>query len=205
MVKFFNHGIKICKQIMTKEDIRIVYKKKRRALSAAKKSKLEDLMLIHFQRLPIDLKNTIMTYAPIEVQNEFDPSLIEEYCDFRIEDALFIYPVVNRETDTMKSFIVPDGTFFEQNMYGISEPVGGIKIFPEHIKMMFVPLLAFDVHGNRVGYGKGYYDKFIKLCDQSMIKIGFSFFEPVVIDDVSARDEKLDFCITPEGIYEFLK
>jgi 5-formyltetrahydrofolate cyclo-ligase len=188
---------------MTKEEIRILYKKKRRSISAAEKDKLEDLMLIQFQRLPIGIKNSIMSYAPIEAQNEFDPSLIEEYCDFKIEDALFIYPVVNRETDTMKSFIVPDGTLFEKNMYGIDEPVGGVRIYPEDIKMMFVPLLAFDTNGNRVGYGKGYYDKFIKLCDPSMIKIGFSFFEPVVIDDVSAMDEKLDFCITPERIYEF--
>ncbi len=188
---------------MSKEEIRILYKQKRRSLSAAKKNKLEDLMLIQFQRLPIEIKNTIMTYAPIEVQNEYDPWLIEEYCDFKIEDALFIYPVVNKETDVMKSFIVPEGTFFEKNMYGIDEPVGGIRIFPEHIKMMFVPLLAFDTKGNRVGYGKGYYDKFIKLCNPDMIKIGFSFFDPVVIDDVSAMDEKLDFCITPEGIYEF--
>jgi 5-formyltetrahydrofolate cyclo-ligase len=188
---------------MTKEEIRITYKKKRRSLSASEKSKLEDLMLIQFQRLPIEIKNSIMSYAPIEVQNEFDPELILDYCDFKVENLIFIFPKIDTDTDTMKSYILHEGSFFEKNRYGIAEPVGGIIIFPEDIKMMFVPLLAFDVSGNRVGYGKGYYDKFIKLCDPSMIKIGFSFFEPVVIDDVSAMDEKLDFCITPERIYEF--
>lgn len=188
---------------MKKEEIRILYKQKRRSISAPEKNKLEDLMLIQFQRLPIELKNSIMSYAPIEVQNEFDPELILDYCDFKVEKLIFIFPRIDTETDTMKGYILHEGSFFEKSRYGIAEPFGGIKIFPEDIGMMFVPLLAFDTNGNRVGYGKGYYDKFIKLCDPSMIKIGFSFFEPVVIDDVSAMDEKLDFCITPERIYEF--
>jgi 5-formyltetrahydrofolate cyclo-ligase len=188
---------------MTKEEIRILYKQKRRGIGVAEKNKLEDLMLIQFQRLPIEIKNSIMSYAPIEVQNEFNPELILDYCNFKVENLIAIFPKIDTETDTMKSYIIHEGSFFEKNRYGISEPVGGIRIFPEDIKMMFVPLLAFDTNGNRVGYGKGYYDKFIKLCAPSMIKIGFSFFDPVVIDDVSAIDEKLDFCITPERIYEF--
>jgi 5-formyltetrahydrofolate cyclo-ligase len=188
---------------MTKEEIRILYKKNRRSLTAAEKNKLEDLMLIQFQRLPIKLGFSIMTYAPIDVQKEYDPYLVEEYCIFRNENTALSYPIVNSQTETMQAFIVDDDTFFEKNMYGVDEPVGGIKILPADIGVMFVPLLAFDEKGNRVGYGKGYYDKFIKLCNPSMIKIGFSFFEPVVIDDVNAMDEKLDFCITPERIYEF--
>ena len=43
--------------------------------------------------------------------------------------------------------------------------------------MVFVPLLAFDKAGNRVGYGKGFYDLFLSECRQDVIKVGLSFFE----------------------------
>ncbi len=188
---------------MTKEEIRIKYKYLRRKISKADKERLEDLMLIQFQRLPINIKLCLMTYAPIEVQNEYNPFLVEEYCLLKKENLALVYPIVDFATDTLKSYIVPEGTEFEQNIYGIDEPVGGIRIFPEDIDMMLVPLLAFDTIGNRVGYGKGYYDKFISTCNPSMIKIGFSFFDPIEIEDANFMDEKLDFCITPEKIYEF--
>jgi 5-formyltetrahydrofolate cyclo-ligase len=67
-----------------------------------------------------------------------------------------------------------------------------------------VPLLAYDKHGNRVGYGKGFYDNFLSKCKPETIKIGLSFFPPEdKIDDVSENDVNLDFCVTPEGIISF--
>jgi 5-formyltetrahydrofolate cyclo-ligase len=188
---------------MTKAEVRIEYKHKRRKLAANEKDKLEDLILIHFQRLPIFDKHCVMSYSPIQVQNEYDTILPEEYFIFRKENVAIAYPIINRETDTMVSYIVADGTEFELNEYGIAEPVGGVKLNPKDISVMFVPLIAFDKNGYRVGYGKGYYDKFIKLCNPNMIKIGFSFFEPVEIDDINEYDQKLNYCITPEKIYEF--
>ncbi len=188
---------------MTKAEIRVAYKYKRRKIAKPEKERLEDLMLIQFQRLPIEFKSSLMTYAPIEVQNEYDPFLVEEYSLLKSEHLALVFPIVDFKSETLKAYIVPEDTEFEQNIYGIDEPVGGILISPEHIDMMLVPLLAFDVNGNRVGYGKGYYDKYIELCNPNMVKIGFSFFAPVLIDDAQFFDQKLDFCITPEKIYAF--
>jgi 5-formyltetrahydrofolate cyclo-ligase len=79
-----------------------------------------------------------------------------------------------------------------------------MDMFPEEIDLVFVPLLCVDKKGNRVGYGKGYYDKFLKECRRDIIKIGFSYFEPVEkIDDVNRYDVKLNYCITPESFYSF--
>ncbi len=188
---------------MNKREIRILYKQMRRKISEAEKDKLEDLILIYFQKLPIFENFSIMSYAPIGVQNEFDPYLLEEYCFFRNENTTFSYPIINKNTDTMDSFIVSDETEFELNEYGIAEPVGGIKIRPVDIQVILMPLLAFDESGYRVGYGKGYYDKFIKLCSPNVIKVGFSFFDAIDIDDVNDLDEKMNYCITPNRIYEF--
>ncbi|MBU3714597.1 MAG: 5-formyltetrahydrofolate cyclo-ligase, partial [Ferruginibacter sp.] len=61
--------------------------------------------------------------------------------------------------------------------------------------------------GYRVGYGKGYYDRFIKkYCIENVLKIGFSFFEPIdEIADIHEHDVCMDYCITPETIYSFDK
>jgi 5-formyltetrahydrofolate cyclo-ligase len=188
---------------MTKESIRKEYKQKRRKISASEKDKLEDLMLIQFQKLKLPQGPSLMSYLPIEVQNEYDPWLVEEYHTIMNPETAMVYPIVNPKEETMRAVIVFDENEYEENEYGVLEPIGGIRIDPEHIFIMFVPLLAFDVKGNRVGYGKGYYDKYIATCSPTMIKIGFSFFDPVEIDDVHATDKKLNYCITPNTIFKF--
>ena len=70
--------------------------------------------------------------------------------------------------------------------------------------MVFVPLLAFDEKGNRVGYGKGFYDKFLANCKPETIKIGLSFFEAEdKIKEISENDMQLNYCVTPNKIYSF--
>ena len=70
--------------------------------------------------------------------------------------------------------------------------------------MVFVPLLVFDQHGHRVGYGKGYYDRFLDQCSESTLKVGLTFFDPVTkIEDIETHDISLDFALTPERIYAF--
>ncbi|MEY3642146.1 MAG: hypothetical protein RLZZ149_74, partial [Pseudomonadota bacterium] len=101
-------------------------------------------------------------------------------------------------------YISDDTTEFYLNQYGIPEPMGGIEIKAGQIDAAIIPLLAFDNIGNRVGYGKGYYDRFLANCRADVLKIGLSFFPPVSsIDDIENFDKKLDFCITPERVYAF--
>ena len=104
----------------------------------------------------------------------------------------------------IKSVVVHDETIFKTNGYGIEEPIDGIDMIPTEIDLVIVPLIAFDKMGNRVGYGKGYYDRFLKRCRKDCMKIGFSYFEPVEeIEDVNKLDVKLDIAITPDNIYQF--
>jgi 5-formyltetrahydrofolate cyclo-ligase len=188
---------------MTKAGIRTLYKQKRNDLSAAAKERLEDLMLIQFQSLHINIPDMVMTYSPIKALNEYNPVLIEEYCFFKNPTATLIYPVADFKSNSLKPFAVKEDTFFEINEFEIEEPIDGEEILPTTIELMIVPLLSFDEKGNRVGYGKGFYDKLIQECSSTLLKIGFSFFNPEIIDDVNNLDKKLDFCITPECIYEF--
>jgi 5-formyltetrahydrofolate cyclo-ligase len=76
----------------------------------------------------------------------------------------------------------------------------------EKIDAIIVPLLCFDARGFRVGYGKGFYDKFLSECRTDCLKIGFSYFAPVAeISDAQDFDVKLDYCITPEEIFDWRK
>lgn len=193
---------------MNKAALRTLYKQKRLALasSVGEKNKLDDLLLIQFQRLVIDMPSSIMTYSPIEKLGEFDPILITDYCYFKHPNQTLIYPVVgiNDGTNSMSAVIVEEDTLFTTNSLGIDEPIDGEAVSPADIDCVLVPLLCFDQQGNRVGYGKGYYDRFLKLCSKHCIKIGFSYFEPIdAIDDCDKNDIKIDYCITPERTFAF--
>ena len=115
-------------------------------------------------------------------------------------------PVIPKIVDDnrLEHFLLNDQTLLKNNRWGIPEPLGGITINPKQIEVVFVPLLVFDQHGHRVGYGKGYYDRFLDQCSESTLKVGLTFFDPVTkIEDIETHDISLDFALTPERIYAF--
>ncbi len=90
------------------------------------------------------------------------------------------------------------------NRWGIPEPQGGTIIPEEKIDLVLIPLLIFDRQGHRVGYGKGYYDRFLAGCRPDTLKVGLSLFSPIDrIADINKQDIKLDYCITPQGVINF--
>ena len=115
-------------------------------------------------------------------------------------------PVIPKIVDDnrLEHFLLNDQTPLKNNRWGIPEPLSGITINPEQIEVVFVPLLVFDQQGHRVGYGKGYYDRFLDQCSESTLKVGLTFFDPVTkIEDIETHDISLDFALTPEQIYAF--
>jgi 5-formyltetrahydrofolate cyclo-ligase len=191
---------------MLKSEIRKLYKAKRQLLSAPEKEKMDDLILIQFQRLPIHIPSLIMSYSPIEKLSEFDPQLITDYCFFKNRDIKLLYPVMVNDYDQfeMHAVVVENYTYFETNQYGIDEPMNGQPVPAVDIDLFILPLLSFDKNGNRVGYGKGYYDRFLSKSSSKSIKIGISYFDAVdTIEDVNPYDIRLDYCITPEQIFTF--
>lgn len=107
------------------------------------------------------------------------------------------------ETSTMRHFLLTDNTLIKVNTWGIPEPQGGITIEPSQLDVVFVPLLAFDTKGNRLGYGKGFYDRFLSACKPDCLKIGLSFFEAETKLPVAHNDVKLTHCVTPNKTYRF--
>lgn len=189
---------------MTKEEIRRHYKEKRRKLGVTELEKMSDLMLIQFQNLRLSVPDVIMSYSALVTVNEFDPINILEYCKFKNPAVLVCYPVINEEESGLTAISITPDTAFMENKYSIEEPVAGDRMNPHALDMVLIPLLSFDVNGNRVGYGKGYYDRFLKHCRKDVIKVGFSFFEAhESFEDKHDHDIPLDYCVTPQLSYSF--
>ena len=189
---------------MTKKELRVLYREKRRQLSQLELSRLDDLLLIRFQQQPLGDIQAVLTYWPIQEKWEVNVQLMVDYLLFRLPGLQLSFPVIDNQEYTFRAILVDDDTTYRKNSYGIAEPISGQEIPVEEIDLVLVPLLAFDKKGFRVGYGKGFYDRFLKTCRGDVLKIGFSYFEPEeVIDDINEFDVPLNICITPNNIYEF--
>lgn len=188
---------------MTKKELRDIYKEKRLVLSAKERSMLDDLLLIQFQRLSFEDVQVVLSFWPMEERAEMNTHLFTRYLSHLIPGLKVSYPVTDPSSNKMKAVLVDDDTVLEENNYGITEPVNGTEISPAEIDLVLVPLFAFDEKGYRVGYGKGYYDRYLKQCDRAIV-VGLSYFDAVdTISDTDEYDVPLNYCVTPGNLYEF--
>ena len=189
---------------MTKNELRVVYQNKRNAISDIDKLKMDDLLLIQFQKFDLSEIHSLLSYWPIDNYSEPNVELMARYIRMLLPEIQIAYPVIEPKDLSMKAILSDDNTNFTSNTLGIFEPEAGAEILAQDLDLIFVPLLAFDQYGYRVGFGKGYYDRFLTNCKAETVKIGFSYFEPVEqITDTNQFDVPLNYCITPQHIYEF--
>lgn len=194
---------------MNKKDLRKKYKELRNQLtedtiidkSLAIANRMLQLNVLPDGRQVWD-KTYYHLFLTIEEQREIDTEFILQILAGK--DKEIVVSKSDFETFEMTHFLLTDNTKFRTNSYHIPEPINGLEVAVEKIEVVFVPLLAFDLNGHRVGYGKGFYDKFLSKCTENVIKIGLSFFEAEeVISDATENDVKLDFCVTPNKNYTF--
>jgi 5-formyltetrahydrofolate cyclo-ligase len=189
---------------MKKGAIRKLYREKRMELSEQERTKLDDLLLILFQSAELPFIHSLLSYWPIEENNEPDTHLFTEFLRFRNSELKVCYPVADFTTGTMQAVATDIDTTFTKQDLNIYEPRDGAEVDIEIIDLVFVPLLAFDEKGYRVGYGRGFYDKYLAGCRSDCIKVGFCYFDPIpLIEDRDQFDVPLDLCITPRNIYVF--
>lgn len=143
-------------------------------------------------------------FLPIEKQNEVDTLSIVQEMWIRMPKVKIVISKSNFDTMEMDSYLYTKGTILKENKWGIPEPVEAELFNEQDIDMVLVPLVAFDNEGHRVGYGKGFYDRFLKKCRPDTIKVGMSLEPPVEkITDTSEHDVMLDYCVTPREVYHF--
>ena len=185
---------------LTKLALRRSFLKKRHALSDKEHEDMSFAIANNCLKLPIWHLDYYHIYLPIKAKAEIDTTLILTLLQGK--DKQVILPRI--KGSELEHILLTDITKLKTNTLGIVEPEKGIKISPEQIDVIFLPLLAWDKSGNRLGYGKGFYDNFLSLCKTNTIKVGLSFFDPVdKIVDIRSKDVRMDFCVNPEGIKKF--
>ncbi|MEO9894301.1 5-formyltetrahydrofolate cyclo-ligase [Aurantibacter sp.] len=185
---------------MNKKDLRFNFKNRRKSSSPQFLANASLSIANNALKIPIWNFEYYHIFLPISENKEPDTSFLLSVLQGK--DKNIILPKVF--DNKLKHFLLTDSTRLKNSSLNIPEPVDGIEILPDKIDVVFVPLLAFDKLGNRVGYGKGFYDEFLASCKPETIKVGLSFFDPVEkISDVYEKDIPLDYCITPNKNYSF--
>ena len=187
---------------MLKKELRQKYKALRNQLSEEDLEEMSLAVANKLLTLPLWEKKYFHIFLSITEHKEVNTEYILHLLSGK--DKEIIISKSDFETREMTHFLLTDNTKIKKNQYNIPEPIDGIEVPTHKIDVVFVPLLAFDKSGHRAGYGKGFYDKFLTECRLETIKIGLSFFKAEEkIKDVFENDVKLNFCVTPNEVYEF--
>ena len=187
----------------TKQELRSAYRQLRKKLSSEQvklKSKeicrqvetwlAENPNLDHFHM-----------FFPIDRFNEVNTFYIKELLESK-DKTIYTSQVLKEELG-METLKLPKDAAFFLDEWGIPVPQESIMVSPGKLQVVFVPLLAYDINGNRVGFGKGYYDSFLAKLSPEVIKVGLSFFEPESQIIPEEHDVRLTMCITPEKVLFF--
>ena len=133
-------------------------------------------------------------------------------CNYEIDDLDTLYffrnkkvnislPII-RENNQMDFFEWTNKDPLKINKYGIAEPTLGKKIYPD---IIFVPLVAYDDDLNRLGYGGGFYDRYLEKVSKikNIFKIGLGFsYQEIKKIPINKHDKKLDLIITEKKIIQ---
>jgi 5-formyltetrahydrofolate cyclo-ligase len=181
-----------------KKFLRQHYHNKRSILSASELDRASQDILAATTSKKLIQGKVVMLYMSIN----------QELPTKRWFDALSDYqicvPKVRDDVGHMEAVLWQKNTPLSLNQWGIPEPVDNVIIESTNITTVVVPLLCFDKTGHRVGYGKGYYDRFLTRCSSSVKTIGISYFDAVnLIDGLEATDQPLDVIVTPAKVYSF--
>ncbi|MBI2258564.1 MAG: 5-formyltetrahydrofolate cyclo-ligase [Flavobacteriia bacterium] len=187
---------------MNKKEIKELYQNKRKNLSPKELNSIsEKICQLLFQQFNFENK-ILSVFLPIEKEKEINTYLILNKA-LSIE-SLVVVPKMNEEKTSLKHYLFEKESELEINTFGIPEIKKGKLIAADRLDFVIVPLFVSDKKGHRVGYGKGFYDRFLKKCRTNCIFIGISHFNSFeTIDDLHQGDVKLHYLICPDKVYRF--
>jgi len=191
--------------MLTKEACRQKMKQARAALSDNDYAMLNAGLLTHFKQLSLAHVACMHIFLPIARQKEPNTYALMDYIKQAYPAMKLVVPRSDLKANTMTHHVLTPHLELVQNKWGILQPVETTSdIDTTLIDLVVLPLLGFDRRGNRVGYGMGYYDRFLHHCRHDVQKVGLSLFEPSVEPiEHEEHDIPLDQCVTPEKIWIF--
>ena len=155
---------------MNKKELRKKYLRSREQLSKSESEELSLAIANMLLKLPIWDHIYYHIFLSITNKNEVNTEYILHILQGK--DKSIVVPKADFESGNMTNILLQENTVLANSEYGIPEPVSGIEVPSEQIEIIFVPLLAYDLNGNRVGYGKGFYDRFLASCNKILFLLG---------------------------------
>lgn len=187
---------------MTKKELRKIYLNKRMDLSEVQYEELNRQLSDQFFRT-VDLSGiqVLHTFLPIKRTREVNTWLIIDRLKKDFTYIKVAVPKINNQTSELEHYFLENPEQLKNNTWEIPEPVYGIPTPTDKIDAVLVPLLAFDKQGHRLGYGRGFYDRFLGDCRPDCLKIGLSFFEAEEkINGINEKDIPLNLIVTSKGV-----
>ena len=190
---------------MLKSYLRRAALAQRRALPEAEVARRSHLLRQQlFRHFDVAAWQWLHLFLPIPRQHEPDTWEIIRWVWSEELPVQVAVPVVQPDGQTLRHYHLTPQTPLLAHRWGISEPAGAPEVPPAVLDAVLVPLLAFDEQGHRVGYGKGFYDRFLADCRPDALRIGLSLEPPVPrIPDAWPGDVRLHACLTPTAIWRF--
>ncbi len=184
---------------MNKAEIRQIYKTVRRRI-VGRESCEEDILFRFTRSDEFRRCKTLFLYSSYGTEVATD-----KIAEKAFEDGKTVaYPVCTDVDGSMRFYIVSGREQLISGMYGIKEPDTSVcsEIIPDKDSLIVVPALVFDLDGNRLGYGKGYYDRYMH--KYPCFSVGLAF-EDCVTEKLPAAqyDKKVNILITDKKKYIF--
>ncbi|EAY29345.1 5-formyltetrahydrofolate cyclo-ligase [Microscilla marina] len=190
---------------MTKTELRKYYLNQRKKLAPQEVNTQSTAIQLKLIELLKDKPPAYLhVFLPILKNNEIDTWQVIQHIWYNMPQTQVVTSVTDFKRKVMLNYLLKPDTVLIENSWGITEPQGGTPVADALIDWVIVPLLCFDQHGYRVGYGGGFYDRFLARCTPKTKKTGVSLFSPVaLISDTDQYDIPLSHCITPTETYIF--
>lgn len=192
---------------MNKQQLRQLFSAKRSILTSQQLEQVSQaISQMFFKKFDLNKIKCLHLFLPILKKHEINTWFIIQHLREHYPQLTIVVPKIHWSSKEMESYVLVPETQIAENLWGIPEPIEAC-LFPhqENIDMILLPLLCFDVQGVRVGYGQGFYDRFLKnKCREEVIKVGLGLDEPIDrIEDIHGGDVKMDFCVTDKKIFCF--
>ena len=189
---------------MNKQVLRDLYLEKRLTLIQTEYEKRNQLLLQHgitFLKDHSQLRKCHI-FMTIKDKKEADTLPIIQWLQSSSDHQVYVPKISGR--NSLSHYELLHETELRKNKWGILEPVDSNTIDPSELNLVFLPLISFDLKGQRIGYGAGYYDRFLMSINKNCVKVGLSITPPLDNIDYSEKhDIPLDFCISHSGLYTF--
>ena len=182
---------------MKKQELRALYKQKRKDLTEIQIKGLQENIYQQIYNLDLSTVKNVHLFLSMPKFKEIDTAPLITW--FRNKNKRIVVSKCNFKDNTLSHFYLEEDTVLSLNKFGVLEPVAAELVEENKLDLIFIPMLISDDKKFRVGYGKGFYDRFLSNCRKDAKFIGLNFFPPITaIEDKNEFDIPLHQVIYPK-------